>query len=618
MKSKRLKLNLPEQIITYQSGGEGCIKWCNTFAFIPVYIKGMPAWVRLGDLSDAENPDTGRSSKYIWMEQQKILKKALRMKNGKFLHRLIIFCWMRGDGKSLLACLVQLWKFFNFPRQQIMLGANSKDQVKFVHFDIMRDIILNSPKLLRIVGRRNVQEKEIKLKDKNGNIVSIIRSISSFSGIVSNISGYTFSEIFDMKKPKFFTQLDGSIRNVPNALGVIDSTVSRKDHVLYRMFDNYIKGLDPSTFFSYRCSQEAQYTDFWNPEMTQSQLNSYKTKFPPAEFDMYFKNTWESAANKMFDKVIIMAMQYIGFDDMLGRHDEIIAACEAVIDLQNKREKNADNAFMLQKYDRTEKSLKIHRCTPLKTIYNLSSEYNHSQFCTLDELNRLGDLYDTNFAIQVGIDRADPMKQNLFVGAKSIVSFIAKGLPGSRSNPDTYMVKDSQVVRFFYWIISMCHIERNDIDTIKEVVERGCDIWDGVETLCGERWGMWDIEDWCEVNNITFEPVTGSYQKQKECFSELYHLVQTGRLKSTDVGIRGVNSEDILQEELELFDHDHFTKFYGSPEKINKFGVQDDSVFSLGWGIYGGRKLGVDDFRSRTGALNMGMFFKNKELVGDY
>ena len=107
-----------------------------------------------------------------------------------------------------------------------MLGANSKDQVKFVHFDIMRDIIINSPNLLRIVGRRNLQEKEIRLKDSKSNIVSVIRSISSFSGIVSNITGYTFSEIFDMKNPKFFTQLDGSIRNIPNAMGVIDSTVS--------------------------------------------------------------------------------------------------------------------------------------------------------------------------------------------------------------------------------------------------------------------------------------------------------------------------------------------------------------------------------------------------------
>ena len=58
----------------------------------------------------------------------------------------------------------------------------------------------------------------------------------SFTGIVSNITGFTFSEMFDMKNPKFFTQLYGSIRNVVNALGVIDSTVSEKDHILYKQY----------------------------------------------------------------------------------------------------------------------------------------------------------------------------------------------------------------------------------------------------------------------------------------------------------------------------------------------------------------------------------------------
>jgi hypothetical protein len=88
----------------------------------------------------------------------------------------------------------------------------------------MRDIILNSPDLLMEVGgARNIQEKQIHIKNELNKVESFIRAISSFSGIVSNITGYTFSEIFDMKNPKFFVQLDGSTRNIPNALGVIDS-----------------------------------------------------------------------------------------------------------------------------------------------------------------------------------------------------------------------------------------------------------------------------------------------------------------------------------------------------------------------------------------------------------
>jgi len=195
-----------DALAEYRNGGEGMVKWCNDKVFVPIYEEGsdIAEFRPLGDLPDTVNPKTGKSYRYIWEEQQKILLEALEMVDNRFIYRLIVFCWMRGEGKSLLAVLVQLWKFFNWPRQQIMLGANSRDQIKFVHYDIMRDIIINSPRLLEEVGFRNIQEKEIRIKDEDGAIRSLIRSISSFSGIVSNITGYTFSEIFDMKNPRFF------------------------------------------------------------------------------------------------------------------------------------------------------------------------------------------------------------------------------------------------------------------------------------------------------------------------------------------------------------------------------------------------------------------------------
>jgi hypothetical protein len=202
----------------YREGADGLIEWAEKNVCVPIYPEGedLAVWCLIGHLPTEKNPITGRSYRDMWEAQKVVLRKALVMDNGRFRHRLIIFCWPRGDGKSLLVCITMLWKFFCWTRQQIMLGANSRDQVKFVHYDIMRDIIINSPRLLaRINGKRNIQEKEIRLKDDAGNVRSLIRSISSFSGIVSNITGFTFSEIFDMKNPKFYTQLYGSIRNMP-------------------------------------------------------------------------------------------------------------------------------------------------------------------------------------------------------------------------------------------------------------------------------------------------------------------------------------------------------------------------------------------------------------------
>jgi hypothetical protein len=308
------------QVEIYRNGGEGFILWAEKYLRIPVYNNDspIPTWTYVRDLSRVPDKITGKSFWEMWCNQKEVLRQALVMKNGRLKHRLIVLCWPRGEGKSAVACLVQLWKFFCFPRQQIMLGANSKDQVKFVHFDIMRDIILNSPELLEIVGRRNVQEKEIRLCDSSGNVGSLIRSISSFSGIVSNITGYSFSEMFDMKNPKFFVQLDGSTRNMPNALGVIDSTVSELTHILHKLYQTHRKGKDPSLFFNYRCSKEGRQEDMWHPYNNQAQLDSYREKFPDVEFNRYFKNVWSAGSNRFFSKEIVQATHYLGINTSLG------------------------------------------------------------------------------------------------------------------------------------------------------------------------------------------------------------------------------------------------------------------------------------------------------------
>ena len=185
----------------YRNGADGMITWCNENVHLPIVPPGsdIPVWTLMGKLPSKKNPETGKSYKGMWLAQQEVLREALQMENGKFKYSLIILSWGRGEGKSLCVVLIQMWKFFCWPKQTITLGANSKDQIKFVHYDIIRDIILNSPKLLDIIQLKNIQEKEIKLKDDDGNVRSTIRAISSFTGIVSNITGYTFSEVFDMK-----------------------------------------------------------------------------------------------------------------------------------------------------------------------------------------------------------------------------------------------------------------------------------------------------------------------------------------------------------------------------------------------------------------------------------
>ena len=592
----------------YIDGAEGFISWCEENVCLPVFHKGesVARWTLIGELPE-EYTD-------MWAYQCEVFRQALRMIDGRFVHRLIVFCWPRGEGKSYIACLIQLWKFFNFVRQQIMLGANSKDQVKFVHFEVMKDIIVNSPNLLRKIGKKNIQEKEIRIKDSKGNVVSLIRSVSSFSGIFSNITGYTFSEMFDMNNHKFFVQLDGSIRNIPNAFGVIDSTVSSKQHVLYKLYKAYEAGEDETLFFHYRFSQKGDPKDYWNPNMTQAQLTSYKAKFPMGDFERYFLNLWSAGSEKLFTSEIVHAMYYFGADHRFGNQHLLIEILKSIKDYTDNVDrintKMDDQVAIVAPLENMK-----NRLWPVKSYYTLRDKYSKPTMCSMEALMKLSDLLDTDWAIMAGVDRADPMKSGR-TQAKTIVSIIAKGLQGSRSS--YISIEEGSVPHYIYFLLHLVDVPDDSLEGIKDVLSETQIIYSGIDTLCAERWGMWDIANWCEENDIAFESIYPNYDKQKMCFTELYTILRDGRFKSPPVGVSGTKTNNIIEEEALIFDHDSSKRWFGSPEKKERYGTQDDSIYSIGWGIYGGRELGIDDFKERFKDTNFGTFVKNESLIGAY
>jgi hypothetical protein len=117
---------------------------------------------------------------------------------------------------------------------------------------------------------------------------------------------------------------------------------------------------------------------------------------------------------------------------------------------------------------------------------------------------------------------------------------------------------------------------------------------------------------------MTFEPTFPSYDRQREAFKEFYQVMEEGRIKCPPVPVRGIVKEDILREEMSVFDHDPVKRWFGSKEKNEKNGIQDDSLYATAWCIYGGRFLGVDDFRSRKSMIGFGAFYPGGELYGSY
>lgn len=608
---------MPE--VNYRKGGEGMIQWCNDRVYLPIFPKydDISVWTKMSDMPSTINPITGKSWQDIWKNQQEVLKEALKMKDGVFLHRLIAFCWMRGEGKSLLACLIQMWKFFNWPRQQIMLGANSKDQIKFVHFDMMRDIILNSPDLLKMVGgRRNILEKEIRIKDSTDNIRSLLRSISSFSGIVSNITGYTFSEIFDMKNPKFFVQLDGSIRLMPNALGVIDSTVSAKTHVLYQLYTGFIQRLTKTVFFSYRSSKEGDLGDYWNPMMDRDQLDDYAVKFPFGEYERYFLNLWSAGQAQMFSEEVVEEMGIAAVDGIYLNHVE---AAKLLEEKHKKLDVLADTkgkGFVDGAEKGQEQIDEIdRRFTLMDNVYQLSDRQGNPRMATIEDLKNLSKLFDTDWAILAGLDFGDPFAESGL--ARTIGTVVAKGLPGSKILAHKYNPSDVSP-KYIYVLLHLFEVPNHSVNIVKDILEEVGTEFDGIDVLCSERYGAWDMAEWCEDRDIDFIPIFPAYGTQKGAFKELLEAGKEGRFKFPQIKIAGSKKMDVFREELREFNHDATKKWFGSTEKFEKFGIQDDSVFSAAWCLYGGKEKNYTHFRIRKSMMNFGTFIPAEGLTADY
>ena len=610
----------------YRNGAEGFFLWAEENARVPIYPEGsvIPDWYSLSDLPDTANPETGRSYKTMWEAQKEEIREALRMENDRFVYRLIVLCWPRGEGKSIIVCLIEIWRFLCWPREKIMLGANSKDQVKFVHYDMIRDIILNSPKILKSIGRKKVKIKDITLRNSKGDIVSIIQCVSSFSGIFSNITSFTFSEMFDMKNTKFYTQIYGSIRNIPNSFGAIDSTVSTKMHVLYRLFKTAQKrikkkGTSVPLFFSYRCSKKGDPADYWNPYMTQAQLDSYREEFPLGDFERYFLNLWSAGAENIFTAEMIEATNYLGADNILQNHGtviELIKKRTQIIDSEKKFRPDFRDKLWSQQdtLDAIEK-----RLWPVEKEYRLRTFQNEVVPATGEDLSRLTDLFDTDWAVLVGCDRADPMKTR--TAARTIVTIMAKGLPGSRSSMP--IVLDDSIPHYLYLLLHLAHIQDSSIESVKEIIQQANLEYDGIDMFCSERWGVWDTGAWLEEQDIKYEIFWSTYDRQKAAFVELYLLYDTGRFKAPPTAVPGSKGPDILVEEPTVFQHNPLPdptgpKGFYSVEKDRKYGIQDDVMYALGCTVYGGRMLGVNDFRSRSNKVFFGEMFHQRGLVGVY
>jgi hypothetical protein len=253
--------------------------------------------------------------------------------------------------------------------------------------------------------------------------------------------------------------------------------------------------------------------------------------------------------------------------------------------------------------------------TPMDTVYRLINRYGGRQAATIDDLMALTELFDTDWIISAGLDFGDPYAVRGL--ARTIVIVTAKGLPGSKSNPQQYLTLPT-APKYLYCLLVVEEISDHSGDTVKRILEEANDEYEGIDTLCSERYGAWDMEVWCTERDMEFQPIFPTYDRQRDGFKQVLEAAREGRLKCPPIAVSGSKKDDVRDEEMGAFEHDADKKWFGSIEKFEKYGIQDDFMFALVWAIYGPRLLGVDDFRIRRGVENLGFFIPNRDLHATY
>jgi hypothetical protein len=356
--------------------------------------------------------------------------------------------------------------------------------------------------------------------------------------------------------------------------------------------------------------------------MTDTQLNDYKVSFLFGDFERYFLNVWEAGQVQAFTDEMLEETYYMGIDGQLLNHGDMSQAINAKSHLREVREDMEQRGFTSGFVETDEKMTKIDsRFSKVEEQYKLVNPAGSfagkgtEMMIEPEGVQKITDLLDTDWALLAGLDMGDPLA--IRGQARSVLTLMLKGLPRSRSDQSLHMM-DLSSLHFYYFLIGVYDIENHDLNTIKDILDSYHVELEGIDTFCCERFATWDMTSWCEDREIAFEPIFPNYDRQRSAFKEVYIAVREGRFKAPDVPVAGSKKEDIFREEARAFYHDKDERWFGSIEKTEKYGIQDDSMYSVAWCMYGGRLLGPSEFHPRKSQMHFGTIVHDSGLVGNY
>jgi len=576
--------------------GEGFYAYQEDKVFAIGY-EGFMAWVREMKVLREDK----RLRKFVPIEfidiQKEFFFNALALKeNGDFKHQDVGACRPRGDFKSFDIRLIFLFRFFNMFRESILIAANSKDQSTFVQYDEAVKVIQHTERLNNTPGLE-IKKKSIELMEGPGKTFSKIIPIASKTGLLPGATCTVFTEICDLDDESFYSQLTGSLRGVPNAMNLIDSTVAPPGHVFDRLLKAYEAGKAPLVYIQY-------YSDkHYNPEISKAYLKHQENTLLGSEFNKYFRNRKEDAAGGVFPRYSVLEMGYSGIDTRrIGPSQGLRQAVQDIVTLESKAKQES-----ISKDERVACELQVRSIK--SSLSNIGDCYRVP--ISLDGIAKLSKYFGYDFIFGIGIDRANTM---------------------SVSNDRTAMVLSARVILTeeisLYFLLDLYVSKREaTLSILTEKITEWTALVGWIDNVMIEAFQGQDLYSWCEDKGYCAQLVHPNYNVQHEMFSVFCRLMKMGQYKAPLIPYYtdrdgnlypGFDPDrpDILREEMGAFLHNEHKRTFGTPEKRKKGGVKDDTVYAAALSIMATQAEG-----SGLGGLGMTGFpdaIINEDTIGSY
>ena len=232
--------------------------------------------------------------------QRNAVRDALAQKpDGSWVYTTIALSFPRRHSKTTLMALLVLWRFTTQTTQNIVAMATSERQITATGFALVRQIILNTPALIQMIGRENIQKFSVTYPELQNQIRTVSNNTSGIYGEKITVAWMT--ELHAAQSDEPMQVLASSLGDTLNSWMLIDSTVDGIGGPLHRLEQLAESGEDPTV--SVRRIEYADLDEAMEkspPWIRRDWLKSRKLQLLPATFETQHLNRRSAATNSLF------------------------------------------------------------------------------------------------------------------------------------------------------------------------------------------------------------------------------------------------------------------------------------------------------------------------------